>query len=174
MLELLRVRKLEANQPAVGAARFSRRKDRLGSLKPVQERQQAKQVMEQFRFKRAASCDLALDSDCVYEGRREIFLKRSLSAPNRHTIKSQFFHAPQGLQSSSIVMTAAVIHTKSGLRHQQSSSHLSEDWFKLQDTSQLVQEIPRSKSLDTIASVKCANSCQMSQEVTVQRPKTAP
>ena len=112
VLELIRVRKPEASQPAVGAAMFSRRKYQLGSLEAVQERQQSKQVKTQVYFKRAASCDLALDSDCVYEGCREIFLKRSLSAPNLQTIKRQFFDVSQGLQSSSTVMTAAVIHKK--------------------------------------------------------------
>ena len=174
VLELLRVRKPQASQPAMGAALFSRRKDQLGSLEAVQERQQAKQVKEQVRVKRAASCNLALDSDCVDEGCREIFLERSLSAPNLDTIKSQFFDAPQGLQSSSTVITAAVIHTKSGMRHQHSTSHLSEDWFKLQYTSPFVQKIPRSRSLDTSSSVKCTNNCQMFAEVTVQRAKTAP
>ena len=180
-LELLRVRKREASQPAVGAARFSRRKVQRGSLEAVQERRQAKQegsegtkqVKEQVRFKRAASCDLALDSDCVYEGCREIFLKRSLSAPFLHT-KSKFFDAPQYSQASFIITTTAAMYTKSGMRHQRSTGHLSEDWFKLQDTSQFVQTIPKSKSLDIRASVKCANSCQMFQEATVQRPKTAP
>ena len=85
VLELLRVRKPEAIQAAVGAARFIRRKDQLGPLGAVQESQEGKQVGEQVRFKRVASCDLALDSDCVYEGCHEIFHKRSLSAPNLHT-----------------------------------------------------------------------------------------
>ena len=84
-LELLRVRKPEAIQPAVGAARFIRRKDPLGSPVAVQARRQAK---EQVRFKRAASCDLALDLDCHNRGRHEIFFKRSLSAPKLYTANS--------------------------------------------------------------------------------------
>ena len=85
VLELLRVRKPESIQPAVSAVRFIRRQDQLGSLEADEERQQEKQVEEQVRFKRAASCDLALDSDCVYDGCHEISLKRVLSAPNLHT-----------------------------------------------------------------------------------------
>ena len=91
VLELLRIRKPGAIQPAVGLGRFIRRKDPVGPLGAVQERQQAKQVEEQVRYKRATSCDQALDSDFVYEGCHEIFLKRSLSAPNLHTNKSFCF-----------------------------------------------------------------------------------
>ena len=83
-LELLRVRKPEAVQPAVGAARFIRRKNQLGSPEVVQETQ----AKEQIRFKRAASCDLALVSDCYNQSRHEIFFKRSLSAPNLNTTYS--------------------------------------------------------------------------------------
>ena len=83
-LQLLRVRKPEAIQPAVGVVRFITRKDQLGSLEAVQD-QQAK---EQVRFKRTVSCDLALDSDCHDRGRHLIFFKRSLSAPNLYTTNS--------------------------------------------------------------------------------------
>ena len=79
-LELLRARKPETIQPAAGAALFIRRKEQLGSPEAVQERQ----AREQIRLKRAASCDLALNS-----GGREIFFKRSLSAPNLYTTKSK-------------------------------------------------------------------------------------
>ena len=88
VLELLRVRKPEAIQPAVRAARSIRPKDQPGSLEAVQERQQVK---EQVCLKRAASCDLALAADCVYEACHKIFLERSLSAPNLHTKESEFF-----------------------------------------------------------------------------------
>ena len=111
-LELLRVRKPEASQPAVGAARFIRRKDRLGSLEAVQERQQAQ---EQVRFKRAASFDPALDSDCHDRRRHLTSFKRKLSAPNLDTNESEFFDASQGSQALSIAITTTIIHTKSGL-----------------------------------------------------------
>ena len=177
VLELLRVRKPKAIEPAVRTARFIRRKVQLGSLRAVQERQQAKQVEEQVSFRRAASCDLALNSDRVYEGCDETFLKRSLSAPTLHTNKRYVFDALRCSQASSIeITTNAVIHRKSGLRHQHSTRKLSEDSAKLQASSCFVQKIPRSRSLDTSASVKCANSCLVFQGVAVQRyrSKTAP
>ena len=58
-LELLRVRKPEAIQPEVGAARSIRRKDQLRSLEAVQERQ----AMEYANSKRTASCEPALALD---------------------------------------------------------------------------------------------------------------
>lgn len=145
-LELLRLRKPGAIQPAVGAARFITRKDQLGSLEAVQERQHAK---EQILFKRAASCDLAFDSYFFNEGCHERFLsfKRSLSVPNLHTNKSEFFDGQQRSQASSIVITTTVIHRKSDLRHHHSTLELPENSFKLQDASHLhVQKILRSKS----------------------------
>ena len=89
-LKLLRVRKREAIQPAVGAALFIRRKNLLGSLEAVQEPQQAS---EQVPFKRAASCDLGLNSNCHNPGRHLLFFKRSLSAPNLDINESEFFDA---------------------------------------------------------------------------------
>ena len=83
-LELLRVRKPEAIHPAVGAARFIRRKDQLGSPEAAQERQ----AKELVRFKRAASCGLPLHLDCHNRGHHEIVFKRSLSAPNLYTANS--------------------------------------------------------------------------------------
>ena len=77
-LELLAVRRPEAIQPAVGVARFIRRKDPFGSLEAVQELQKEE---EPARFKRAASCDPAVDSDYVHRRSPKIFLKRSMSAP---------------------------------------------------------------------------------------------
>ena len=103
VLELLRIRKPGTIQPAVGAARFIRRKDQVGPLGAVQERQQAKHLEEQVRYKRADSCEQALDSGCVYEGCHEMFLKRSMSAPNLHTNKSYVFDALQGSGFTSFV-----------------------------------------------------------------------
>ena len=91
-LQLLRVRKRAAIQPAVGAALFIRAKNLLVSLKAVQERQQARELVP---FKRAASCDLALSSYCHDRGRQLIFFKRSLSAPNLDTNDTEFFDASQ-------------------------------------------------------------------------------
>ena len=58
----------------------------------------------------------------------------------------------QGSQASSNEIST------SGLKYQHSTRELSEDSVKLQDTSYFVQKIPRSKSLDTSASLKCADS----------------
>lgn len=70
-----------------GAARFIRRKNLLGLLETVQERQQAR---EQVRFELAASCDLALNSNCHSRGRHLLVFKRSLSALNLDTNESEF------------------------------------------------------------------------------------
>ncbi len=103
-LELLGVRRPEAIQPAVGAAaRFVRRKDPLGSLEVVRERQKDKL---HTRVKRAASCDPAVVSDRDIDGggSREIFLKRSMSAPALDKISSSL-DVLQLQQTSSVVVT---------------------------------------------------------------------
>ena len=154
-LELLRVRKPEAIQPAVRkrSAGFT------GSC-PGTTTSGATRPLQTSRFVRPP-----LASDCVDRGCHEIFSRRAFSVSNLDTNKSECFDALQGSQVSSIVITTAIIHTKSGLRHQAKSS--TPDSFKLHDTSQFVQIIPRSKFTDTSAFVKCGSSCQMLQEVTV-------
>ena len=158
-LQLLRLRKPDAIQPAVGAAQFIRRKEQLGSLLAVQERQHA---MEKSHFKRAASCEPALASDCHNRGCHEIFFKRSLSAPSLNTNESEFFDAPQGSQASSMVITTAIIPTQSGLRTRPwtSTRELLKATIDFQDIGSHVRTISRSKSLDAIASVKLVNSCR--------------
>ncbi len=148
-LELLGVRRPEAIQPAVGAAaRFVRRKDPLGSLEVVQVWQKDEQ---HTRVKRAASCDLAVVSDRGIDGgrSREIFLKRSMSAPTLDKISGSV-DCLQLQQPSSVIVTTAIIHTESGGRYQAKTSNreLPQDAIKPQDTSHLVRNITRSKSWD--------------------------
>ena len=176
-LELLGVRRPEAIQPAVGAKRFIRRKDPFGSLEAVQELQKVEQPT---RFKRAASCDPAVDSDCVHRRSPEIFLKRSMSAPTL----DKCIGSADGLQlqqASSIIVTTAIIHFESGGRYQAKTCNrkFPQDAIKPQERSHLVRNLyhtrPRSNSWDASASVKYANrTCQMLQETTVERPATAP
>lgn len=101
----------------------------------------------------------------LIDGVMKYSLDEHFPFPIFDTNKSECFDTLQGSQVSSIVITTVIIHTKSGLRHQAKSS--TPDSFKLHDTSQFVQKIPRSKSTDTSAFVKCGSSCQMLQEVTV-------
>ena len=175
-LELLGVRRPEAIQPAVGAARFIRRKNPFDSLEAVQELQKEEQPT---RFKRAASCDPAVASDCVHRRSPEIFLKRSMSA----LTLDKCIGSADGLQrqqASSIILTTAIIHSESGARYQAKTCNreLPQDAIKPQDTSHLVRNLyntARSNSWDASASVKYANrTCQMLQETTSERPATAP
>ena len=174
-LELLGVRRPEAIQPAVGAARFIRRKDPFGSLEAVKELQKEEQPT---RFKRAASCDPAVDSDCVHRRSPEIFLKRSMSAP----ALDKCIGSADGLQlqqASSIIVTTAIIHSESGARYQAKTCNreLPQDAIKCQDTSHLVRNLyntPRSNSWDASASMKCSNRCQMLREASSERPATTP
>ena len=176
-LELLGVKRPEAIQPAVGAARFIRRKDPFGSLEAVQELQKVEQPT---RFKRVASCDPAVVSDCAHQRSPKTFLKRSMSAPTL----DKCIGSADGLQlqqASSIIVTTEIIHSERGRRYQAKTCNreLPQDAIKSQDTSHLVRNLyqtrPRSDSWDASVSVKYANrTCQMLQETTVERPATAP
>ena len=161
----------------MGAKRFIRRKDPFGSLEVVQELQKVEQPT---RFKRAASCDPAVVSDCVHRRSPEIFLKRSMSAPTL----DKCIGSADGLQlqqASSIIVTTAIIHFESGGRYQAKTCNreLPQDAIKPQERRHLARNLyntrPRSDSWDASASVKYANrTCQMLQETTAERPATAP
>ena len=138
-LELLGVRRPEAIQPVVGAAQSFRRKDPLGPLEAAQRRQKAEQ---HTTFKTARSCDPAVDSHCIYRKSREIFLKRSMSAPTFDKCSGSVDLQLQERRSSIIT---AIIHTESGGRCQAKTSNqeFQRDAIKPQDTSHLVRNIRR-------------------------------
>ena len=95
VLELLGIKKPQANQPAAAPTpRFVRRKDPFALLEGVVELQN---VEISSRLKRSASCDLALALACT----QVAALKRSLSSPSLSSCKGQ----TQMKQPSTMVVT---------------------------------------------------------------------
>ena len=155
-LKLLGFRRPEEIQPAVGAVRFVRRKDPFGSLEDVQE---LKKSEKHTRFTRAASCDLAVVSHCDHRRPREKFFKRSMSAPTLENCSGSLADGPNLQEASPMEVKTSIIHSESDARRQAKTSNheLPQDSIKLQDTSPLVCNTPRSKSWDASTSLKCAN-----------------
>ena len=108
LLELLRKRKRRAIHTTEGAGRNFKRKDPFGT---VEDALQLKFVAKSSHLMRAASCDLAVVSDCVHGKSYEMMLKRSMSTPTLqecHNLRSlDVFQQPQ--PSSIVVTTSALI-----------------------------------------------------------------
>ena len=111
VLELLRVRKPGANQPAaVAGVRFLRRKGRFGSVENVMELQREVNLMH---FTRRASCDQAVVLDYTRLKSCNAGLRRSMSAPSLLTTLSSAVagNVSQPVRSR-IVECNATIHSE--------------------------------------------------------------
>ena len=117
VLELLGIRKPQANQPTtVAAPRFVRRKDPFTSLEGVVELQN---IETPARLTRSASCDLAL----VLDSAHLTTLNRSLSAPSLAKGNSSCEGQTQMQQPSTMVVTTVMIHVESREQKEASKSN---------------------------------------------------
>ena len=113
MLEMLRMGKPQATQPAVGTMRHVRGNNLFAAEEDVLELQN---VHKPTCLIRAASCDLAVVSDHVRETSHKIMLKRSISAPSLDKGTSVLVGLPE--QPSSVLITTATINFEStGVRN---------------------------------------------------------
>ena len=170
--ELLGLRKPDAIRPAVGTARFVRRKDpAFGSVQLHNVEKPG------ARLARPASREVVVVSNCGHGigVSRDKLLKRSSSDPTLNNCTSSF-HGLEQRRPSTVVITSAIINFQSGVRRQKGKSKLvaPKDAPRPQGTPRLARNRPRSKSCDASTSGKFPNRLQNSQEERFRRPKTAP
>ena len=166
VLELLRIQKSEAIQPAVGAARLARQTNNLfGFLEDAPELQTQT---------RSTSCDLAMALDCVHQTPHKTLLKRSMSTPWLPKCSSSL-HNLQNHQLSFALKTSATIHAESVVRYKKNYRKLPKDArTEPQGTPHDIRNLPSSNSWADSASTMFTKRGQNLQERTVPRSKTTP
>ena len=165
LLELLRIRKPRASQPAVYSVRYVRRKDQFAAEEDALDRQH---VVRHTRLKRTLSCDLTVVSDCAHGRPRDIMLKRSMSAPMlKECCSVSSIDELELRQPSSIIVTTATINVQTGQRDK-----MKKTIPKLPKDVNLTQAMPNCVC-DTSRS-KSAKSCPDIEETILKRPRTAP
>ena len=175
VLELLRMKKPQAIQAAVGAKRSVRKKSSRGSVEDVLERRKADKHRRLFR---SESCDQALAVD--YHRNNEITLTRTLSAPTLHmyndTLESQLLESRQ--QDTTLFTKATTVHVEHGGQYEarQSNGDLPKDGQTgFQGRSNLARIVSRSKSWDAGESVEFADRCcPRLQHSTIRRSESEP
>ena len=170
VLELLRIRKPEAIQPAIGEVRFRRQQHRCESLVNVQL--EVKTEGKRARLKRSASCDSPLDLT------NEMMLKRSVSDPSPGKFSSVIDGLQLRQQHSSVLKRTATIHAERSVRYPPRNINRvspGDDVNKPHGATKLIQISTRSKSWDGNVLDKCSNVQLLSTKGRiVRRPKTAP
>ena len=178
VLEMLRMRKPQTTQPAVGIVRYVRRKNLFAAEEDVLELQN---VDKPTCLQRAASCDLAVVSDPVHELSHKIKLKRSMSAPSFDNGISLLVGLQPKQPSSFLITTATINFESAGVQNKATKRRSSINLklpndVKSQSTANRIHKIYRSKScMDSSISVRFSNSCSNAKDRIFKiRPKSAP
>ena len=178
VLEMLRMRKPQATQPAVGTARHVRRNNLFAAEKDVPGLQNVDKPTCSIHV-RAVSCDLAVVSDILNETSQTIMLKRSMSAPSLDKGTSLLVGLQPQQPSPTLITTATINFESAGVRNK-ATKRLSgnpklENDVKSQGTVNRIHNVDRSKSWDCSIFVNFANSCpKVEDRVFEIRPKSAP